>query len=582
MKDQLTRKETEMNKVTLFLLTITLAGMAMGGHQVDTDLSSEWESTGFNNGRSIVRDADGYFHTVFHSQLNPNSAPGGDCDIYYSHTLVPAPPTSSADWAPAVCIASQYGDDRYPSIAIEHGSTGLANDNDMLHVVWQHKNGQFYDINHISSPNTFTPPPDAWGPISTIWTSTQNSLVPDIDCSFGNILHVVWQEENYNGGLDSEILYSSSYDHGGSWTGVLNISQTPGFNSQMPDVATVIDFPESPSHYTYYSEKVHVVWNDDMSDSPPVILYRAGHNGGTSWDGIENVSLDSGSFSLDGYPSLTVSRDDIPHVVWMHNVYPHDPDDPGPYIPGVDPTNPNCFPGPIAGMYCELNQEIRYSNRTGSVWAPFETITSYAADDEFPSIACDRTDMLHTAWQGCDGSDYEIFQSHRSVSGGPWFGLENISMDSIHDDLFPSEATKKAGTYTEGYDLVWTKIDSNLSSGGHGLPGALSPAHEIWFSGNTIYSPPTTPVQGASDGIVPPGFGVETNPVRSGTWINTGEGQSVVRIFDMSGRIILEEPVGLNQSGLYWSVSQNVPVGTYTVMMERSGECETAKVVVIR
>jgi len=136
------------------ILILPVAVLAQNTHQVDTDLSSEWEATGFNNGRAMVRDADGYFHIVFHSQDNPDSPPGGYCDIWYSHSLVPAPPVNSTDWAPAVKIVNLAGDDRYPSIAIEHGSPGIANDNDMLHVVWQHcEPGSTYDIFYCSSPN---------------------------------------------------------------------------------------------------------------------------------------------------------------------------------------------------------------------------------------------------------------------------------------------------------------------------------------------------------------------------------------------------------------------------------------------
>ncbi|MEA3421929.1 MAG: hypothetical protein U9Q97_09685, partial [Acidobacteriota bacterium] len=537
--------------------------MAQTVHQVDNDLTSEWEATGFNNGRRIVRDADGYFHMVYHSQVNPDSPPGGPCDIFYSHTILPAPPTSSMDWVPAIPIVTLMDDDRYPSIAIEHGSTAMPGDDDTLHVVWQHYNSTtgVYDIWHISSPNAIVPPPDAWGPLSSVYTSPYNSLVPDIDCSFANPLHVVWQEEDIEAGF-SEILYLRSLDHGVSWTNLTNISQTPSTNSQMPDVATVIDFPDSPSQYTYWSDQVHVVWNDDLATSPPNIYYRSSPDAGITWNPSENVSVISGSNISDGYPSMTVSREDIPHVVWMHNVQPHDPDTPGPYVPGADPLNPNSFPGPIAGMYAALTQEIRYSQRTGGTWIPFEVIYPTVDDQEFPSIACDQFDMLHAACQNWDGSDYEILQGHRAVSSGPWLGHENISFDPSHDDLFPSEATKKTAFYTEGYDMVWTKIDSDLSAGGNGQPAALSPAHEIWFAGNTSYMYVPVVNDGENENVT--GFFVERNPVQGGTWINTGGCCGNISIYDLSGRTVFEHTVGTNEDGFYWNVSSALPSGTYS------------------
>lgn len=567
------------NLFFLILFACTSVVLAQG-HQVDGDLSSEWEATGFNNARSIVRDADGYFHMVYHTQMNPDAVPGGPCDIFYSHTIVPAPPTSSMDWTPPFPIASMPEDDRYPSIAIEHGSTPNPGDDDTLHVVWQHKDDMsgVYDIWYVSCPNMQNPPPDAWGVPVAIYTSPRNSLVPDIDCSLGNLLHVVWQEEDYEG-VYSEILYLLSPDHGITWTNLTNISQTLSTNSQMPDVATVIDFIDPPSQFTYYSDQVHVVWNDDLATSPPNIYYRSSPDAGISWNISENVSIQSGSNSEDGYPSLTVSREDIPHVVWMHGVVPHDPDSPGPYKPGFDPTVPTSFPGPFVGMYAELTQEIRYSNRYGGTWIPFETVSSGTIDNEFPSIACDQFDMLHTAWQAWDGMDYEIWQAHRIAVSPSWFGWENISMDVAHDDLFPSEATKKAAMYTEGYDLVWTKIDSNLDAGGHGPPAALSPAHEIWFSGNTSYM--YVPIAGHDENETREDFFAETNPVRSGTWINTGNGSGNISIYDLSGRVVLERSIESEDGGFYWNVSSGLPAGAYSILFEKEGSRETSNVVVL-
>ncbi|NOQ23613.1 MAG: hypothetical protein GQ565_13320 [Candidatus Aegiribacteria sp.] len=567
------------NFFVLIILACTSIVLAQG-HQVDNDLSSEWEATGFNNGRRIVRDADGYFHMVYHSQSNPDATPGGPCEIYYSHTIVPAPPASSADWMPAILIASPPEDDRYPSIAIEHGSTLNPSNDDTLHVVWQHKDhtSGVYDIWHVSCPNTVNPPPDSWGAPVSIYTSPHNSLVPDIDCSLGNILHVVWQEENHEGQF-SEILYLRSADHGITWTNLTNISQTLSTNSQMPDVATVIDFPDSPSQFTYWSNQVHVVWNDDLAASPPNIYYRSSPDAGISWNLSENVSILSGSNTEDGYPSLTVSREDTPHVVWMHGVEPHDPDTPGPYVPGLDPINPNSFPGPIAGMYGQLNQEIRYSNRSGGSWISFEVVSSGTVDNEFPSIACDQFDMLHTAWQAWNGTDYEIWQAHRSAASPAWFGWENISLDTEHDDLFPSEATKKAAFYSEGYDLVWTKIDSDLSAGGHGQLAALSPAHEIWFSGNTNYI--YVPIASDDENEITEYFFVETNPVRSGTWINTGNCSGDITIYDISGRIVLKRNIESVDGGFYWNVSSVLPAGTYSILFENNGSRESSNVIVL-
>ena len=571
-----------MKALLVLTALFLLGGAALGDHQVDSDFSSEWEATGFNNGRRMVRDSRGYFHVVYHSQMDPNSAPGGPCSVMYSHSILPAPPLSSTDWAPAVRIPTDpFLDNRYPSIAIEHGSSGNPTDNDMLHVVWQSEDPTgVYQIMHSYNPNSSMPVSGQWSMPFPVYMSPEHSLVPDIDCSVENILHVVWQEENFNYGVTSEILYSRSLDHGLSWEPFQNISMTE-FNSQTPDVATVIDFPEEPSNYTYYSSRVHVVWSDDGPTSGPYVMYTSSPDAGISWDRWENISLSSGSMSNDGYPSLTVSKEDIPHAAWMHGVYPHDPTNPGPYSPGVDPLNPNSFPGPEVGMYSTLLQTINYSGRVGGAWSSVETVASLA-DNEFPSIAVDNIDMLHLAWQAntLPASDYDIWHAERPAPGGNWSNYQAIA-DTEHDDLFPSEATKKTAVYSPGYDFVWTLIDSDLSAGGHGQTAALSPAHEIWFSGNTQWSSPVSCENTTAD-VLAGIFGVAANPISSGTWINTGNEGGTISILDISGRRVHTETVSSGSEGFYWAAGEALPEGVYRIVLCNESGMQTMPVTVIR
>ena len=576
-------KEIKMKAVAILAALFLLATAAAADHQVDNDLSSEWEATGFNNGRSIVRDSKGYFHVVYHTQADPDGIPGGNCDIMYSHTILPAPPTSSADWSPAVAIAPDpMSDDRYPSIAIEHGLPGNPTSNDMLHVVWQSTDMTgVYQILHSSNINSTMPTPGPWTSPFPVHTSIHHSIVPDVDCSLNNVVHVVWQEEDFNPGLTSDILYSNSLDHGVNWSPFQNLSLTE-FNSQTPDVATVIDFPEAPSNYTYYSERVHIVWSDDGPTSGPSIMYRSSPDAGNTWDIYENVSQLSGSMDSDGYPSLTVSREDIPHVAWMHGVYPHDPTTPGPYAPGADPLNPNSFPGPEVGMYSTILQQIYYSGRVYGNWIPYELVDNALPENEFPSIAVDITDHLYVAWQSnsSPASDYDIRQAERLVAGGGWFN-QTTFYHPDHDDLFPSEATKKTAMYTPGFDFVWTMIDSDLSAGGHGQPAALSPAHEIWFSGNTGWTNPTS-VEDTCTGVAHPVFSVMNNPVSSGTWISTGTEGGIVSILDISGRTVQTETVPAGSDGFFWNTGEVIPEGVYRVVLNNGHGLESTAVTVIR
>ena len=124
--------------------------------------SSEWEATGFNNGRRMVRDSNGYFHAFWHSNPNLPAGPSGDsCHIFYSYTTTtatePPPMSSQGQWAFPIDMTQLLGhnDDRYPSVAIEYdiydNYPSWTNKN-KLHVVWQgniQENGR-YEVYYAS------------------------------------------------------------------------------------------------------------------------------------------------------------------------------------------------------------------------------------------------------------------------------------------------------------------------------------------------------------------------------------------------------------------------------------------------
>lgn len=151
--------------------------------------------------------------------------------------------------------------------------------------------------------------------------------------------------------------------------------------------------------------------------------------------------------------------------------------------------------------------------------------------------------------------------------------------DPDHDDLFPSTATKKAGTSTAGYDLVWTKIDSDLSADGHSPAAAMSPAHEIWFTGNTSYV--YVPVANHDEAVYNETFFVETNPVPGGTWINTGSSPGIISIYDLSGRSVLQRNIESGDGRFYWNISSELPVGIYSIVFEMNDSRRSVNAIVL-
>ena len=449
--------------------------------QISSAFSSEWDATAYNGGRRMVRDSDGIFHMVFHSQLAPGSTPGNPqttpraSAIFYTHTLRPVidlpPPIQSMEWSAPVPIAftdiDGGLDDRHPSIAIEYDSVYPNINNDRIHVVWQKERtpGGVYDISYATLPNEPTGAGTWVGPGGAssfasdyyLYVSNngvtevdRNSLVPVVDVS-NNFVHVAWQEEDLvdvMGSFYSEILYKVSWD--ASWANFgayyRNISESPDTNSQVPSISIAHD-DQYNYGYTYPSQTIRIVWNDDFvtTGTAPHIWMATSTDNGFTWDtapGIgagTEISLLAGTDG-DGYPCIAVepwngSGNGGDHIVYMNNVVPADPDDlvlgrigaTYSYDPGVDPSLTNCFPGPDAGMYGNRINRIYYYSVALGVGGYYIGGTATTRDAEFPTICTSgqglatETKRLWVNYQEyyTTGNNYEIRQETCVLNPAP-------------------------------------------------------------------------------------------------------------------------------------------------------------------
>ncbi len=396
-------------------------------YQVDNSFSTEWEATAFNNARRMVRDSDGYLHTVYHSQPTTGTAPmGTGCSIFYAYSTKPcnlniAP--AKVDWViqELIPVSLHNYDNRYPALVIEHGTPANPKGNDILHLVWQRDpvmgapGAGDYEIWYANTVGNdidiSTGKTAVWNPPVKLWdTMGQHDLVPSIACNYNNHLHLAWQAEMWDG--DSEILYAKSINHGATWTdnagqllSTFGGAATP-FNlsnnncsSQCPSIACIIDSPNPPTispgqmgympgtvdSYTYTTETVHIAWHDKTDAAaggcaPGVgdyhIWYSYSPNDGNTWPTKEDVTMMTLG-DRDIYVSLAVDYYDQPHIAFMHNCdNNHDPSPPMPlnYLAGVDPYLVQSFPGPDPRMYgsnnpvpIPVNQFITYTYR---MWIP--------------------------------------------------------------------------------------------------------------------------------------------------------------------------------------------------------------------
>lgn len=493
--------------------------------------SSEWEATGFNNGRHIVRDSNGYFHAFFHSQANWAAPPSGTgCDIFYIHTTVPAiePPSMANQglWTNPINLTANLKnlDNRYASVAIEYEVWDNAWQNyNTIHVVWQAilPGGTRYEVLYASVP--VPNPPGAvapWAAAVNLSNTATDSLVPAIDINQHDLivhppvvapppgaalnqhLHVVWQEEDFNpGGLPnpaedgwySEILYRKSVDSGLTWRPVRNLTNTPR-NSQMPSIACALDqHSGSPgpiphrwivNDFGYNSDDVHVSYNENINGGIHV-LYLRSTDDGVTWNPAVDISAITGG-DLEAYSNIAVDMLDNPHIVFMRkNMLQREPlrSVAPTYLPGINPGQWRSFPGPDIGMYGVRTNEIVYVYNNGGGWV----VNIWGGGErEFPTVTLDRWQHARVNWQEFNAGDYEIVVCLNNNLNPPawpltlqnymgWGAVVNDSNDPANDDLFPNQAFKKVAMYMcpnepngVGFDEIWTKVT------GHGPPAATA------------------------------------------------------------------------------------------------------------
>jgi hypothetical protein len=333
---------------------------------------------------------------------------------------------------PAPLLQDSEGDNTMTTTAINPG--------DLLHAVWEDLN-----IFYKRDGADFDPTTEALTD-----NDAPGVFEPKIAVS-GNNVHVIWED-----GTTSEIMYRRSVNSGATFGPIINLSNTPSFNSF--DSAIAVS-----------GNNVHVVWNDNTPGNFD-IFYRKSTNGGASFtEPTKNLSNNAG-FSLR--PSIAVSGNNV-HVVW-------DDDTSGTpdilYRRSLD--NGSTFPNIIKNL----------SGNTGF--------------SESPSIAVSGSNV-HVVWEDDTGSEEEDILYRRSLDGGGSFPniIKNLS-DNAGSSRSPAIAASGANVHvvwdddtvgTFQFEILYRRsldggatfpnIIKNIS--GNVVGGAANP--DIAVSSNNVY-----------------------------------------------------------------------------------------------
>jgi hypothetical protein len=194
-----------------------------------------------------------------------------------------------------------------------------------------------------------------------------SSVSPSIAIS-GNNVYVAW-DDNTGTGEDSEIYYRRSTDGGATFSGIVNLSNTPG-DSKSPAIALS-------------GNRVYIVWFDsDDTDNGEEILYRRSTDGGATFGSTFNLSNNAGG-SLS--PAISASGNRV-YVVWSDNT-----------------------PGNSVVFY-------RRSTDGGATFGSTRNLSNPADGSGSPAIAVSGNNV-YVAWPENTGILYR-----KSIDGGATFG----------------------------------------------------------------------------------------------------------------------------------------------------------------
>ena len=143
-----------------------------------------------------------------------------------------------------------------------------------------------------------------WSDAQRLTDAIRNSWHPAVSVN-ANTIHLVWAD-NQIAESNYEIYYNRSTDHGANWqwgTSGYRLTRVAG-ESEFPDVVAYSD----PNY-----NAVHVVWQDDRTDSPGV-WYRRSTNNGVDWQ--DPIRL----FANGHHPAIAADERGL-YVVWEKDGY---------------------------------------------------------------------------------------------------------------------------------------------------------------------------------------------------------------------------------------------------------------------
>lgn len=255
----------------------------------------------------------------------------------------------------------------------------------------------------------FTSPAGAaWSDPKIISNGTGNTIMPSITTDSKGYLHSVWMElspgsENFWTGVENPGIFYSKWN-GDTWSTPLKISQNTGKWAGLPSIA--VDS----------TNKIHVVWDESVSENEGQIMYAL-YNG-SSWSTPVTISTVTNGTSKGNWSArIAVDSSDSLHVIYNFTDYTSNTSGPNEYyytkyngswstaekisesFQNAQHASLATGPGTTVNVLLWADGGVWYKKNTGSGWTTSTRVSPVNNEDaQYPKMVVDGSNKIHVVW----------------------------------------------------------------------------------------------------------------------------------------------------------------------------------------